>query len=560
MKHIIINIYRIVLSIAAFLWCMEMGAQSPAVQKATKSVFTLTTFKDDGSLIASSHGVFVGNNGEAVSSWTPFVGADSAVVIDANGHKMTVDVMIGTNEIYDICKFRVKGKTTAAKIAATPATANSKVWLLAYSLKNPEIIPMNIHSVEKFMNRYNYYIFTGTTPENTMSCPLVNQNGEVIGLLQQSATSSDRHATDVRFADNFKVENGLDLNNKVIQQTGIRLEMPRNEEQALVLLVMSSQGNPKRYRQYVNDFIQLFPTSVDGYKSLAQIEVTEGRLQAANDIMQTAIAKVTKKDEAHSEFAKIIYQEQIYRQDSTFTLWTLNKALDEAQKAYSINPQPVYRHQQAQIIFAQGDYQHALNIFTELTKTPLRNSELYFEAAQCKTQLKAPRVEVMELLDSAVVACPKPLTNISAPYFLARGTAYDDAGEYRKALVDYNQYDSLMYGRADYTFYYARYKCELKLHQYQQALNDIAHAALLNRQDPTYLAELSSLQLRVNRYDDAIATADLCIQLEPTYTDPYIIKGLALVQKGDKTEGRKVFSKAKELGDSRAQGYLDKYK
>lgn len=560
MKPVKINICRIVLSTVVFLWCMEGGAQSAAVQKAAKSVFTLTTFKSDGSLIASSHGVFVGNNGEAVSSWTPFVGADSAVVIDANGHKMPVDVMIGTNEIYDICKFRVKGKIVAAKMAATSATVNSKVWLVGYSLKKPEIIPMNVLSVEKFMDRYNYYIFTGTAPENTVSCPFVNQNGEVIGLLQQSATSSDIHATDVRFADDFKVQNGLDVSNKVIQQTGIRLEMPHNEEQALVLLVMSSQGNPKQYRQYVDDFIHLFPTSVDGYRSLAQIEVAEGKLQAANDIMQTAIAKVTKKDEAHSEFAKIIYQEQIYRRDSTFTLWTLDKALDEAQRAYSINPQPVYLHQQAQIIFAKGDYRQALNIFTELTKTPLRNSELYFEAAQCKIQLKAPHIEVMELLDSAIAVCPKPLTNISAPYFLARGAAYDDAGEYRKALVDYNQYDSLMYGRADYTFYYARYKCELKLRQYQQALNDIAHVALLNRQEPTYLAELSSLQLRVNRYDDAIATADLCIQLEPTYTDPYIIKGLALMQKGDKDDGRKVLGKAKELGDSRAQGYLDKYK
>ena len=135
MRPVKINVCRIVLSTVVFLWCMEGGAQSAAVQKAAKSVFTLTTFKSDGSLIALSHGVFVGNNGEAVSSWTPFVGADSAVVIDANGHKMPVDVMIGTNEIYDICKFRVKGKTVAAMMAATSAAVNSKVWLVGYSLK-----------------------------------------------------------------------------------------------------------------------------------------------------------------------------------------------------------------------------------------------------------------------------------------------------------------------------------------------------------------------------------------------------------------------------------------
>ena len=560
MKHVRINICRIIWPIALCLWGIDASAQSAFVQKAAKSVFTLTTFKSDGSLVASSHGVFVGNNGEAVSVWAPFVGADSAVVIDAAGNKMPVDVMIGTNEIYDICKFRVKGKTVPAKIAAAAAPANSKAWLLGYSLQKPEIIPMSILSIEKFMDRYNYYIFSGTVPANAVSCPFVNQNGEVIGLLQQSAASPGVHAIDVRFANNFKVENGLDVSNKVIQQTGIRLEMPRKEDQALILLVMASQGNPKQYRQYANDFIRLFPTSVDGYRALAQIEVGAGKLQAANDIMQTAIAKANKKDEAHSELAKIMYQEQIYRRDSTFTLWNLDTALDQSQKAYAINPQPVYRHQQAQIIFAKGDYNQALNIFTELTKTPLRNSELYFEIAQCKTQLKAPHEEIIELLDSAVTVCPKPLTNISAPYFLARGTAHDEAGEYRKALADYNQYDSLMYGRADYGFYYTRYKCELNLRQYQQALNDIAHAALLNPQDPTYLAELSALQLRVNHYDDAITTADMCMQVAPNYTDPYIIKGIALIQKGNKKEGRQLFQKAKELGDTRAQGYLDNYK
>ena len=98
------------------------------------------------------------------------------------------------------------------------------------------------------------------------------------------------------------------------------------------------------------------------------------------------------------------------------------------------------------------------------------------------------------------------------------------------------------------------------MRRYQQALNDIAHAAVLNRQEPTYLAEMASLQLKVNLYEDAIKTADLCISLAPSYADAYLIKGLAQVQNKQKKEGLETLNKAKELGDTRAKDFIDKYK
>ena len=55
------------------------------VSKAAKSVFTLKTFGADGSLIGSTNGFFVSEQGDAVSSFTPFAGAVRAVVIDASG-------------------------------------------------------------------------------------------------------------------------------------------------------------------------------------------------------------------------------------------------------------------------------------------------------------------------------------------------------------------------------------------------------------------------------------------------------------------------------------------
>ena len=126
--------------------------------------------------------------------------------------------------------------------------------------------------------------------------------------------------------------------------------------------------------------------------------------------------------------------------------------------------------------------------------------------------------------------------------------------------MDYNRYDTLMLGRANHEFYYTRFNCNVKLRRYQQALNDIAHGAVLNRQEPTYLAEMASLQLKVNYIDDALKTTELCIGIAPNYPDIYLIKGLALIQKKQKKLGIEAFEKAKQLGDKRAQDYIDKYK
>ena len=163
----------------------------------------------------------------------------------------------------------------------------------------------------------------------------------------------------------------------------------------------------------------------------------------------------------------------------------------------------------------------------------------------------------MALLDSAVNVQPGA---ISAPFVLARGRLYDADGQSRKAFKDYLLYDSLMnYNVQSDEFYYIKYRCESKIRQFQLALNDIAHAIILNRREPVYYAEMASLQLRVNKPDDAIKTCDMALQLSDKYADIYIIKGIALCETDKKAEGIEALQKAKELGDDRAEGLIEKY-
>lgn len=534
--------------------------QSKQVKKAAASIFRLTTFKTDGTLLASTNGVFISDNGEAISAFYPFVGADSAVVIDTNGNALPVDVIIGANELYDVCKFKVNGKTTPIKIASTPSMNGEKVWMLGYSIKNQDAKQVPIQKTELFMDKYTYYIFSSETPENMEGCPFVNAKGELIGILQHANHSEGTHAVDAHFMKDMQINNGLSLADPVLRQTTIRTQLPAKEEDALVTLMMASEQNKKNYLKYIQDFKRLFPHAVDGYAAQARQYANKKEFAKAATEMETAIQNVHKKDAAHAEYAKIIFHQQLFQPDSTYLAWSLDKALAEAQKAYEINPLPAYQHQQAQIIYSKGNYQKAYDMFLALTKTNLRSGELFYEAAQAKAQLKANQAEILSLLDSAVAACPQPLTPIAAPFVLARGAAYDQAGDYKKAIMDYNRYDTLMLGRANHEFYYTRFNCNVKLRRYQQALNDIAHAAVLNRQEPTYLAEMASLQLKVNYIDDALKTAELCIGVAPNYPDIYLIKGLALIQKKQKKLGIEAFEKAKQLGDKRAQDYIDKYK
>lgn len=535
---------------------------SAQIESAAKSVFSLTTFKKDGTLLASTHGVFVGDKGEAISSWKPFVGADSAVVIDAKGKQSVVSALIGANELYNVCKFKVDGNTQPASVATAASKKGEKVWILQYSVNKPLIDQRNVQSVEPFMEKYAYYLFSSNIDESADGCPVVNSKGQVIGVIQISKDGQQIVATDANFMNDMTVENGLAIANPVLRQSFIPIDFPKNHEQAAVMLTLTAeQRDTLMYNKYVKAFIQRFPGYVEGYNALANRQLAKADFSGVDTTIKTALEKVAKKEDVHSAYSRLIYNKVSNLPDSIYPSWNADKALEEANKAYDIDHQPLYVHQQALAYFVKKDYVTAYDKFMELTKTPIRNGDLFYSAAQCKTQMKAPDAEIVALLDSAIAVSPQPLNFVGAPYVLARATHYYNIGEYRKAVIDFNQYDSLMQGRPiTSNFYYIRHKAEMEIHQYQQALNDMDRAILLQRDSPTLWAEKASLHLRFSQTDKAIRSAEICTQLAPEYADGYILLGVANMVAKNKEEGTKALMKAKELGDERADEYLKKYK
>ena len=535
-------------------------AQPSWVKKATKSVFTLKTFAEDGSLIGSSNGFFTSDKGDAVSNYTPFKGASRAVVIDASGKELPVVSIVGVNDMYDVVKFRVSGKTQPLAISSATTPVSSQVWLLPYhEVKN---VPAGtIRKAETFQAEYEYYTVALTMPANTVSTPLINQAGEVVGLMQQPATDKDTlsYAVSARFADSLKIS-GFGMNEATLLQTKIKKELPDDQKEAVLALYMaSSRQDSASYVNMVEDFIRKFPKAADGYMYRAQIEMSTNNFAAAEKDMETAISNSTQKDDTHYNYARMIYNKIIFQADVPYDNWTLDKALEEIRLANTLNPQPTYRQMEANILFGQKKYSEAYDIYSQLTNTNLKGAEVYFSAARCKEMLK-DSTAMLALLDSTINCFTKPYLKDAAPYLWARAQARLQAKKYRDAISDMNDYEELMVANINDNFYYLRYQAEVDGRLYQQALNDITRAIVMNPKETFYYAEKASLEIRVGLYDNAIATAKESISVDANDSDGYLFLGVAQCLKGNKKEGIPNLQKAKDMGNLQAEALIEKYK
>lgn len=536
-------------------------AQPGWVKNASKSVFTLKTFSADGSLIASTNGFFTGTNGEAVSSFSPFKGASKAVIIDSQGKEFQVTGILGANDMYDVVKFRVNNsKCQPLTVSSVKGSVGSQAWLLPYH-ETKELRAGSIKRAETIFDDYAYYTVSMSIADNMVSCPLMNENGDVLGMMQQPATDKDTlsYAISARFVNDLKIT-GLTYNDATLQLTQIKKELPTDLKEAnLVLYLAASQMDSLSYINLIEDFIRQFPGEPDGYTARAIQAVNGGKFTAAEKDMEQAINVSSKKDDAHYSYARMIYNKEIYQSAQPYAGWNLDKALSEIQTANSINSQPTYRQLEANILYAQKKYDEAYQIFNELANTSLRNAEIFYSAAKCKEMLK-DTTSMLALLDSTLNMFSKPYLKEAAPYLWARAEARSNAGKYRDAISDMNEYEELMQATVNDNFYYVRHQTDIKGRLYQQALNDINRAIQMNPQETLYYAEKASLEIRVGKYDDAILTAQDCINLDANNSDGYLFLGLAQCLKGQKAEGIKNLQKAKELGDTQADALIEKYK
>ena len=275
--------------------------------------------------------------------------------------------------------------------------------------------------------------------------------------------------------------------------------------------------------------------------------------------MEQAIKLADKKDEAHFSYARLIYNKEIYQSAQPYANWSLDKALSEVREAISSTSVPTYRQLEANILFAQQNYEDAYQIYHDLTNTDLRSAEIFYAAARCK-EMQKDTTAMLALMDSTINTFSKPYLKEAAPYLWARAQARRNAGKYRDAINDMNEYEELMKATINDNFYYVRHQTEIEGRLYQQAINDINRAIQMNPDEILYYAEKASLEVRVGMYDQAILTAQECIKIDPNNSDGYLFLGLAQCLKGQKAEGIPNLQKARDLGDTQADALIEKYK
>jgi len=561
-KILSVRVLRLVMGILPFylFTFLPLSAQPSWVKKATKSVFTLKTFTADGTLLGSANGFYVGKNGEAISCYAPFKGAQRAVVIDATGKEYEVACILGANETYDVAKFRVTtGKTLPLTVAQESASTDASVWLLPYN-QVKKVPQGTVRKAEIFNQDYAYYTVALQMPDNSVGAPLLSEAGEVLGLMQQPASLMDtlNYAVSALFADSLKTT-GLSINDPVLRATGIRKALPQDVGQAqLALYIGGASLDSLAYCQLIEDFILQFPNHPDGYTYRAQQLVNGSRFDDADRDMKKALKVAEKPDEVHYTYSRLMLQKLLYMPEQNYDAWSFDGSFDEAGEAYRINPLPTYRQQQAVVRYAQQRYDEAYAIYEELFASSLRSPELFYAASVCKEQLK-DSVAQLALLDSCVAQFSRPYLKETAPYLLHRAQLLMDMNRHREAVTDLNDYESLMKTQLTSNFYYMKYQAEMKGRLYQQALDDINEAIRMTPQSDLYYAEKASLQVRVGLYSEAVETAETCIQLAPDHSDGYLFLGLSQCLLGQKTEGVKNLKKAGELGDPQAEGLIEKY-
>ena len=546
---------------AACVCCMVNAQPDKWVKKASKAVFTLKTFNADGSLIGSGNGFFITADGVAVSSYTPFRGAAKAVVIDAMGKEYEVKSIIGANDVYDIAKFRVDATKCQTLRTAPAAVENTSLWLLPYNAKNAySCTAAKVKSVQKVQNDYDYYTLEATAPENTVGCPYLNANGEVVGIQQQSSSDDNttQYAVGAAFATGLKMT-GLSLNDPALKATSIKKDLPDELDQAILTLYLASTlGDAQSFVGLVDDFIAKFPQAPDGYSYKAQIMAAQDNYPEADKYMKLAIDNATDKAEARYNYAKMMYQNLIYFYDSASHAWSYEQALDQAEQAVALDPQLPYLTQKAQLLFACKRYADSYAAFQDVIGKGGRTAECFYGAARCKEQLN-DTTACLALLDSAVATFSKPYLKEAAPYIYARAQALAESGKYRLAVNDYNEYENLMISQVNSEFYYIRSQVEVKARLFQQALNDLDKAIDKSPDILLYRSEKASLQIRVHLLDQAIETASECIRLFPDASDGYLFLGLAQCLNNNKVEGVGNLLKAKQLGDAQADVLIEKY-
>lgn len=552
---------RILFFIITIIICNITFAQTPKWQKRVRPIqLTVYTWDKTGQM-HESQGVWLDNSGHAVTDYDIMKGAVRACVTDTKGKEYTVQSITGANSLYNIAVLQTNAEKTSCLTPGNEAAdKGSVVWIMPNAHADAKV-PASADTVSKvdhFMETYSYLTLSDSAYERQITCPVLTSEGNLVGLLQKASKAGKPACViDLRFAAQLHTTT-MDASRTDYRDIKIVKTLPDGAEAAQSFIYLTGMQDTAQYIALTDQYINLYPDKATGYTMKAEALCTANRYAEADAVYQKALSlKGIATDEILYSRARMEYQ-CAAANPNPYSGWTLESALTDAQQAYSTNNNPLYLNLIAFCLFGQQKYNEAEKTYLELSKTNMRSSDNFLYAAKCR-QLQGDSIQnIIEMQDSALSCYTKPYPQAAAPIFLMRAMSYTDAGQPRKAVADYNEYEHLVGQKSlTYLFYYQREQLEIKCRMYNAALNDIEQAIRMKKDEPVLYAELASLNYRVNQLQEALVAANKAIELDPKFPDAYRILSVILKQQNKLAESRQALQKSADLGDEKAKEMLN---
>ena len=546
------------------------SAQAPKwAEKAKKAVFSIVTYDKENNIKGTGNGFYIDAQGTALSDYSLFEGAERAVIINADGKQVEVNRILGANSMYDVVKFNtaIEKKQMTLPLAPQPAKVGETVYLLPYSTQKATALQTGkVTAVDSIGNQSFYYTLEMKTGEKTISCPIMNINGQVLGMIQKNASddSMESYALGASYGASLNIS-ALSMNDGALNNIGIKKALPDTEDQALVYLYMSAEQLDKdSYLNILNEFLAQYPNSMEGYVRRANYYMgSEDAAQyaQADADLKKALDVASVKEDAYYQVAKTIYGYVLSLNDKEpYQEWTLDKALELIRIGIQTNEQPLHVQLEGDILFAQGKYADAYASYEKFNQSTMASAASYYSAAKAKQLTEGSDInEVLALMDKAIEQLSKPYFGEAAPYFYERAELRAQAGKYREAVLDYNTFFDAVSGDVTAFFYFQREQAEMQCRMYQQALNDINKAVEMAPEDVDFWVEKGSVHLRVNQLDEAVEVFKKALTMNDKYAAAYRMLGYCQTLQNNNKEACANFAKAKELGDEVVDQLIEKY-
>ena len=555
-----------VLLAMAMLWgCTFVNAQIPKHIKKTRTAQVTIVAQNASGGMKEAQGIIVDNSSTVLSEYDFLKGAVQAAVIDAQGKKWQVKAIAGASAMYNVVKLDVdfsKPKYHPLPISNIPTEKGKSVYIMPISKaeENAPFTTSEVEQVEVFKDSFQYLTLSSAITDRQQGGAVLNEKGELIGLLQTSSTGAAKsYVIDANFIAGLKI-NSIDARNTDLNAIGIKKSLPENEEAAASFIYLS-ENDTTLYQEYVQDFIDRYPDNANGYIMKAEYLLKRKDYEAAESIYTEVLqSKLSRKDEILFSLSKNIYQLNLDAGYKVYKDWNMERALSLANEAWSVNPLPYYIYHAADVLFALKQYDQAAEKYLSVCQTNMRSGEAFMHAAYSKQLAGHPTEDVVALMDSAMSCYTKPYPSTAANVILYRASVLAKAERYRDAVLAYNDFERITTQQLTANFYYERGQLEIKCRMFPAALNDMERAIALSPNDPILYAECASLNYRVNQIDDAIHYAQKAIALDSNFADAYRIMGICHEQKGNKAEAKKYLNKALSLGDKVSESLLNKIK